>query len=139
VQQSVKLMLRNLDRRLLQFAFVMASIILVAGEARREVRAEPQVARIVGLGATTCVQFNEDVRSNLAVQRDYLAWAQGYMSGILAGRPPGIDQGLDLNPPSFDMNNQLHFLRDYCAKSVSENFSDAVEALYKRLRLEGKT
>jgi hypothetical protein len=111
----------------------------VAGEARREVRAESQVAGIVGLGATTCVQFNEDTRSNPAVQRDYLAWAQGYMSGILVGRPPGIDQGLDLNPPSFDMIDQLNFLRDYCAKSASANFADAVEALYKRLRREGKT
>lgn len=128
-----------INRSLLQFAVVVSSIVLVAGEARREVRAEPQVARIVGLGATTCVQFNEDVGSNPAIQRDYLAWAQGYMSGILMGRPPGVDQGLDLNPPSLDLNNQLHFLRDYCANRASENFSDAVEALYKRLRQEGKT
>jgi len=73
------------------------------------------------------------------VERDYLAWAQGYMSGILVSRPPGVDQGLDLNPASFDMSNQLRFLRDYCRKSASANFADAVEALYKRLREEGKT
>jgi len=91
------------------------------------------------LGATTCLQFNEDVRLSPSVQRDYLAWGQGYMSGILVGRPAGVDQDLDLNPPTFDMINQLHFLRDYCAENTSANFADAVEALYKRLRREGKT
>jgi hypothetical protein len=37
------------------------------------------------------------------------------------------------------MINQLHFLGDYCAENTSTNFADAVEALYKRLRQEGKT
>ena len=123
----------------LLLVFAVSSIVLIAWEGRHEGRAEPQTARIVGLGATACLQFIEDIRSNPSVQRDYLAWAQGYMSGILLSRPPGIDQGLDLNPPTFDMINQLHFLGDYCAEHTSGNFADAVEALYKRLRQEGKT
>src|SRR5260370_29705194 len=132
---------RTLDHELLRLllVFMASSIVLIAGDGRREVRAEPQAARIVALGASTCRQFNEDIRLNPSVQRDYLAWGQGYMSGILVGRPPGVDQGLDLNPPTFDMINQLHFLRDYCAENTSANFADAVEALYKRLRREGKT
>jgi len=132
---------RTLDHELLRLllVFMASSIVLIAGDGRREVRAEPQAARIVGLGASTCRQFNEDIRLNPSVQRDYLAWGQGYMSGILLSRPPGVDQGLDLNPPTFDMINQLHFLRDYCAQNTSANFADAVEALYKRLRREGKT
>lgn len=88
---------------------------------------------IVGLGATTCQQFNDDVKSNPLVRRDYLAWAQGFMSGILLGRPPGVDTGLDLNPGTFDLINQLH-LEDHCARNTSVDFADAVEALYKRLR-----
>ncbi|MGA7995559.1 MAG: hypothetical protein WCA28_11680 [Bradyrhizobium sp.] len=129
--------LQGLLRLLL--VFVASLIVLIARDSRREIRAEPQTARIVGLGATACLQFDEDIRLNPSVQRDYLAWGQGYMSGILMGRPPGVDQGLDLNPPTFDMINQLHFLRDYCAENTSANFADAVEALYKRLRREGKT
>jgi hypothetical protein len=35
--------------------------------------------------------------------------------------------------------NQLKFLEDYCAGNASMDFGDAVEALYKRLRQEGKT
>lgn len=129
------------DQGLLRLLLVLvaASIALIAGDGRREIRAEPPIARIVGLGATTCLQFSEDIRLNPAVQRDYLAWGQGFMSGILMGRPPGVDEGLDLNPPTFDMINQLHFLRDYCAENASANFADAVKALYKRLRREGKT
>ncbi len=101
--------------------------------------AEPQKAGIVGLGAASCQQFKDDVRSNPMVRRDYLAWAQGFMSGILLGRPPGVDEGLDLNPPTFGLISQLRFLEDHCAWNASMNFADAVEALYKRLRKEGKT
>jgi hypothetical protein len=122
----------------LPFVLVLSITLLVA-DGWCELRAEPPKARIVGLGATTCQQFNDDVKSNPLVRRDYLAWAQGFMSGILLGRPPGVDAGLDLNPASFDLINQLHFLEDHCARNTSVDFADAVEALYKRLRKEGKT
>jgi hypothetical protein len=114
-------------------------IALLATGLGRELRAEAPKAKIVGLGATTCEQFNADVKSKPGVRRDYLAWAQGYMSGILVGRPPSVDQGLDLNPAAFDLVSQLQFLEDHCARNNSADFSDAVEALYKRLRKEGKT
>jgi hypothetical protein len=35
--------------------------------------------------------------------------------------------------------NQLWFLEDHCARNETADFSSAVEALYKRLRLEGRT
>ncbi len=99
-------------------------------------KAEPSTAKIVGLGATRCAQFTSDVTRNPAMQRDYLAWAQGFMSGILHGRPPGVDEGLDLNPSTFGLLKQLEFLRDHCAQHPIDGFSNAVEALYKRLRKE---
>jgi len=117
----------------------LSSIALLAADAWRDLRAETAKARIVGLGATTCQRFNEDIRSNPLLRRDYLAWAQGFMSGIILSRPPGVDEGLDLAPVTFDLINQLHFLEDQCARNVSLDFSGAVEALYKRLRQEGKT
>ena len=70
------------------------------------------------------------------LQRDYLAWAQGYMSGILIGRPAGVDEKLDLVPSSFPLLKQLDFLRAYCTQQPTANFADAVEGLYKRLRKE---
>lgn len=102
-------------------------------------RAQAQTAKIVGLGATTCQRFTDDVKANPAVRRDYLAWAQGFMSGIISSRPPGVDEGLDLAPVTFDLLKQLHFLEDHCVRNGSLDFSDAVAALYKRLRQEGKT
>ena len=118
---------------------ILTSIALLATGAGRELRAEVRTANIVGLGAATCLQFNDDVKSNPLVRRDYLAWAQGFMSGILLSRPPGVDVGLDLNPATFGLISQLHFLEDYCVKNTSLDFSDGVEALYKRLRQEGKS
>lgn len=102
-------------------------------------KAEPSTAKIVGLGATRCNQFTSDVMKNPAMQRDYLAWAQGFMSGILIGRPAGIDESLDLIPSTFPLLRQLDFLRDYCRQHPSEDFSDAVATLYKRLRKEAAT
>jgi hypothetical protein len=58
---------------------------------------EARTARIVGLGAATCRKFTADAATDPQVRRDYLAWAQGFMSGIILSRPPGVDVGLDLN------------------------------------------
>lgn len=101
--------------------------------------AESPKARIVGLGATRCGQFSADVVKNPAVQRDYLAWAQGFMSGILISRPAGVDEGLDLIPSTFPLLKQVEFLREYCWQHSDDSFSDAVVVLYKRLRREGAT
>lgn len=114
---------------------LIATLMLDVG---RELRAQASKGTIVGLGATTCGQFNADVKLNPGVRKDYLAWAQGYMSGIRVSRPPGVDEGLDLNPPTFALISQLQFLEDHCARNESADFADAVEALYKRLRTEGK-
>ncbi len=96
----------------LLLVLTLSSIAFLATDEWRDLRAEPLKARIVGLGATTCQRFNDDVRSNPSVRRDYLAWAQGFMSGVLLSRPPGIDEGLDLAPATFDLIGQLHFLED---------------------------
>lgn len=120
-------------------AFLSMALFSITASAIEASHAQVPKARIVGLGATTCQQFNDDIKANPALRRDYLAWAQGFMSGIILSRPPGVDQGLDLAPKTFDLVSQLHFLEDHCARNASFDFSDAVEALYKRLRLEGKT
>lgn len=96
--------------------------------------AQSTVAKIVGLGAVTCADFTDDIEKSPAMQRDYLAWAQGFMSGILLGRPAGVDEGLDLNPQAFGLLKQLELLRQHCAENRSSDFADAVVALYRSLR-----
>lgn len=100
------------------------------------VAAQPATAKIVGIGAVNCTEFTANIEGNPSVQRDYLAWAQGFMSGILLGRPAGVDEGLDLNPPKFGLLMQLDFLRRYCLENHSRDFSDATVALYKALRAQ---
>ena len=136
-QAFARLVGRSVGRSLGLLALLW--IALLAADAGRELRAEAAKARIVGLGAATCQQFNDDIKSSPLARRDYLAWTQGFMSAILLSRPPGVDEGLDLNPATFSLISQLQFLEDHCAKNASLDFSDAVEALYKRLRQEGKT
>lgn len=127
-------------RRLRHMRFLSAVLLVaVVTDASSELRAQSPKAKIVELGATTCQRFSDDVRSNPVLRRDYLAWAQGFMSAMLLSRPAGVDEKLDLNPVTFDLINQFHFLEDHCARNTSLSFSDAVEALYKRLRNEGKT
>lgn len=121
------------------FVIALSVTAVVAVDASRDLRAETQKTTIVGLGATTCQRFNNDIRSNPFLRRDYLAWVQGFMSGILSSRPPGVDEGLDLAPATFDLVRQLQFLEGYCGRNVSLDFSDGVAALYKRLRQEGRT
>ncbi len=121
------------------FPWTVGMFFLTAAGSWSAVQAQSSQAKIVGLGATTCQRFSIDIRSNPILRRDYLAWAQGFMSGILSSRPSGVDEQLDLNPVTFDLVNQLHFLEDHCAQNSAINFSDAVAALYKRLRKEGKT
>ena len=118
------------------FVYVMAGYLFIAIVTSN---AQSQTAKIVGLGATSCAQFSTDADRNPAVQRDYLAWAQGFMSGILLSRPPGVDEKLDLNPPTFSLLKQLEFLRSHCRSHPSDDFVDAAEALYKKLRQEGAT
>jgi hypothetical protein len=108
---------------------LIAAALLLATDA-----AFTQTANIVGLGAATCGVFSSDVQQNFYIQRDYFAWAQGFMSGILMRAPAGNDEGLQLNPPEFSLQKQVEFLREFCAKNPDKDYSDGVEELYRALR-----
>ena len=60
--------------------------------------ASAQMVKIVGIGAASCAHFNEEIARDPRSERDYFAWAQGFMSGVLAQAPLGVDEGLDLDP-----------------------------------------
>ncbi|GEP08878.1 hypothetical protein [Methylobacterium gnaphalii] len=98
------------------------------------VPAQAQVTKIVGIGASPCSRFNQDIGEAPAKERDYLAWAQGFMSGALIRAPEGVDGGLDLTPSSMPLNAQADFLRSFCTKRPDLDFMDAVHALYRHLR-----
>jgi hypothetical protein len=126
---------------LLQKTTPLAKILLLAALLAPQLVAAQQAppVKIVGIGATTCGEFAREATTNPSTQRQYLAWMQGYMSGIMIGRPPGSDEGIDLTPKSFPLQRQLTFIREYCTASPTHPFADAVETLYKRLRAANAT
>ena len=94
---------------------------------------------IVGLGATPCATFVIEIERSPALQRDYFAWAQGFMSGVLIRAPTGIDQDLNLNPPAFALNQQVEFLREFCSTNPDRDYNDGVLELYRVLRGKQRT
>jgi hypothetical protein len=93
-----------------------------------------QQIKIVGIGAASCSSFLQEIDGNTAVERDYFAWAQGYMSGLLIRAPADNDEDLDLTPTRFPILKQAAFLRTYCAAHAGEYFTDAANELYRTLR-----
>ena len=98
--------------------------------------AQAPATKIVGIGASTCARFIHDIGEAPERERDYLAWAQGFMSGALIRAPEGIDEGLDLAPASMPLSAQANFLRAFCRKSPSLDYMDAVHTLYRHLRTQ---
>lgn len=97
--------------------------------------AAPQPAvKIVGIGAASCARFNQEIGTTPTLERDYLGWAQGFMSGALMRAPAGVDEDLDLLPPSRPLQDQAAFLRDFCRAHPDQDYMDAVRALYHLLR-----
>ena len=96
-----------------------------------------QYVKIVGIGSSTCAVFNAEIAATPMIERDYLAWAQGYMSGALVRAPSGVDDGLDLTPAAFPLSKQADFLREFCGANESRDFSDGVHELYRRLKSSG--
>ncbi|MEN3226259.1 hypothetical protein PUR21_00965 [Methylorubrum rhodesianum] len=48
--------------------------------------------------------------------------------------PAGVDEDLDLLPPSRPLQDQAAFLRDFCRAHPDQDYMDAVRALYHLLR-----
>lgn len=109
------------------WSFAFTALAMAAEPQRKEVK-------IVGIGAVNCSEFLQEIRGKPTVEKHFIAWMQGYMSGIIVARPPGVDEGIDLIPASFPLNAQADFVREGCFRHPDAPFSEVVEALYKRLR-----
>jgi hypothetical protein len=96
-----------------------------------------QVAvKLVGHGAVKCDRFTADVDEDVQNIRPYLAWGQGYMSGIIFFAPPGENEKVDIGATHLPVLDQIQFLETYCRDSPKAEFSEAVFALF--LKLGGK-
>ena len=93
-----------------------------------------QAVAIVGTGAARCSTYLDQIAKNPLYEREYFAWAQGFMSGLVMGAPSGKHENLQLNPPQFPVREQFAFLREYCATRYEQGFTDGVIALFAKLR-----
>ena len=73
--------------RQLSIHLTVGVLLLVAADSWSKAEAQAIGGKVVGLGTATCQRFNDDVKSNAILRRDYMAWAQGFMSGMLASQP----------------------------------------------------
>lgn len=96
--------------------------------------ANAQTVDIVGLGASSCQRFLSDIAINPHIEGQYLAWAQGYLSGLLIRAPKGVDENLKLLPVDFPIQRQAVLLKKFCRTNSDKDYVDGVQLLYKTLR-----
>jgi hypothetical protein len=113
--------------------FLAGTLFLIAGLSTAT-GAQPLSVKIVGLGASDCARFNQDIEGAPTVERDYFVWAQGYMSGLLIRAPAGRDERVDLIPQNMPLLKQAEFLQAFCFARPQAGFTDAVNDLYRALR-----
>lgn len=114
-------------RALSAFWFVAVGMLVIG-------QAEAQSVKIVGIGASSCQYFLRETSGKPDVEKNFFAWAQGYMSGLLLRAPPGKDEDLDLAPDVYPLLKQAEFLRSFCTRNPDSDFSDGVNDLYRTLR-----
>ncbi|WP_089172896.1 hypothetical protein [Bosea sp. AS-1] len=112
----------------------LLSLCAVAAGALFVGQAEAQSVKIVGIGASTCQFFLREINGKPEVEKNFFAWAQGYMSGLLLRAPPGKDEDLDLEPTNYPLLKQAEFLRNFCTRNPDADFPDGVNDLYRTLR-----
>lgn len=95
--------------------------------------ASSQTVAIVGTGTAACSRFNAVIIDRPNEEREYFAWAQGYMSGVLLSASAGVDDVLSLNPDAFPLAAQIAFVRVFCERFPESHYSDGVETLYRAL------
>ncbi len=115
----------------------MRAIAILCSAAAGALPAGPagaQTVKIVGIGASSCQYFLRETNGKPEAEKNFFAWAQGYMSGLLLRAPPGKDEDLDLAPDAYPLLKQAEFLRSFCTRNPDADFSDGVNDLYRTLR-----
>lgn len=92
------------------------------------------LAKIVGIGAASCPEYLAQIQAEPRRERDYLAWAQGFMSGALMRSEEDAGRGLDLSPTNFPLSRQAEYLRNFCLERPDASFAEGVITLYRKLR-----
>jgi hypothetical protein len=82
----------------------------------------------MGIGAASCAQFTGDYAKNHAIEAQYFAWAQGYMSGLNTELVMGNKPIRDLSAIAPD--HQQLLIRTYCSAHPLDKYMEAVATMY---------
>jgi len=87
----------------------------------------------IGPGSAMCAEFDQEFASlDKTTSLAYYYWAEGYMSGIQATLPE--EEQVDLFPRGFNAQQQIEFIRAFCASNPLHTYGVAVERLYEAIR-----
>ncbi len=108
-------------------ALAVIAFFVLAQPSLAEESREPALK--VGAGSRSCAQFARDYTASPEIMEGlYFTWAQGYLTGF-SFASGGVDQSVDLMPPSRGESWQKSFIREYCQSHPLSPYSEAVAAL----------
>jgi hypothetical protein len=110
----------------LRIAFIAA---LILAASQKLLAAELGITVGMGAGISTCAEFAKDYSGNPDyVEREYFAWAQGYMTGLNSV----LEHARDLD--KLTIQSQRAWIRLYCDRHPLLMYKTAVEDLFEGLK-----
>jgi hypothetical protein len=137
------------------------AVLATASSATGQINLRPQIA---GIGIRTCAQFAQDYGKDTAVEHLYWQWTLGWLSAeklqcqtkknyaelLKSGAESGGQVRAatrPVNPPEqppeqcpeifvqgFGADEQMQFLRSYCARNPLKGYTDALWELSEQIR-----
>ena len=86
---------------------------------------------VLGIGGNTCAQFASDyLEAPDAWELLYYSWAGGFLTGLDLGVAAATGSSNSSQLASISLDDQLQYLRRYCAENPDAIYRDAVYSLY---------
>lgn len=113
------------NKRQSSMAFLLMALSLVAS-------ADSERQTVIGFGAMECMDYLLKVKEFPELKSQFLAWQSGYLSGLNTGVAAFDEEKADL------ADRELHddWLDAYCYEYPKHGVWQAVELLWKSMRLE---
>ena len=87
-----------------------------------------------GIGVNSCAQFSKDYVTNpAAVESVYFSWAQGFISGLIAGDVAAKVAQRRIEGGEENTMAYMLSIRRYCAAQPLSMYADAVLEVYNHL------
>lgn len=113
--------------RMRRLLLAMTMMLCVSDASAEQIK----TSREAGVGAIACSQFTADIARDPNMEKDYLSWAQGFMSSFNLLMLSEGSMSRDLSGTSVD--EQRSYIKQYCGTHPGEEYSVAVMKLLATL------